>query len=185
MCVLKRVLPFLLTACVGLLVGNFALTIKPNANAGHSLASRVEQRSYSFYSEQCRCMTWTSERKYWVDIKNLPKPDFTAEARRHRFTGGTEVRVLLGADGKVSKIEPYGLLPYGLNDKIRSAASGIEFTPAAVFVESPESVWVTIDYQFKTVNNGFHDTYEVEVIVFDHFDVNRNGLDIRLERADF
>lgn len=182
--ILKRLLPFALTVCASVLISNLALVLPAGAGYGTTpAAADAGDKSFSFYSEQCRCMIWTTERKRWVEIKDLPRPRFTEAARRQRFTGAIQARVLLGANGRVLEVKPYAPLPYGLNGEVIRAAQSIRFNPASMFFDLPESVWVTVGYSFATVNNGLHDTYQTEVEVFDHYDVNMHGLEIRMERA--
>jgi hypothetical protein len=180
---IKRVLAFALAACIGLVLAHqWRVLNQPVGEVESVVKTRPEAGVYSYYYEDCRCMFWTSDSKMWVSIEELPKPDFTDEARRNSYSGGVQMRVLLGADGKVAEAIPYGPLPYGLTEEIVSAAKRIRFTPASVFDGKPESVWVTIGYGFQTVPGILRDTYETRVYVLDHYDVSDHGRERRLER---
>src|SRR5437016_2698440 len=59
-----------------------------------------------------------------------PSVVYTDAAREHRVKGVVRLRVLVDADGSVSKIEPIKTLPYGLTSEAIRSARGIEFYPA-------------------------------------------------------
>lgn len=181
---LKRILPFVLTAFAGLiLVYQWKLYNQPVPQVESLVNSQAEQSPvYSYYDYHCKCMFWTTDSKKWVSIKELPKPNFTEEARRNSYSGGVQMLVLLGDNGRVLQATPYGSLPYGLTEEIVSAAKRIRFEPASVFDGYPESVWVGIGYHFKTVPGVLGDTYETSVEILDHFDIDHNGHQLRLER---
>lgn len=180
---LKRILPLMLTTFAGLvLVYQWRLYNQPVPPLESLVNSNAESNLYSYYDYQCQCMFWTTDSKRWVSIKELPKPNFTEEARRNNYTGGVQMRVLFGANGTVLQAKPYGPLPYGLTEEIVKAAKRIRFEPASVFEGKPESVWLTIGYWFETVPGVLDDRYETKVDVFDHYDVDHHGHELRLER---
>jgi Gram-negative bacterial TonB protein C-terminal len=180
---LKRILPFVLTTYAGLVFAyQWRLYNQPVPQLPSLVDSRAESNLYSYYDYECRCMFWTTDSKQWVSIKELPEPYFTEEAQIHNFSGGVQMRVLLGADGTVLQAIPYGPLPYGLTEEIIKAAKRIKFDPATVFGPTPESVWVRINYEFKTIPGYLSNSYQTRVYVFDHYDVDHHGRERRLER---
>ena len=96
-CLLKRVLPFTLTLGLGIALG--------------SLVTYQSSRLDTTVSESLSSNTAP------LSINNVPELDFTDAARRTDGLSGTlRLRVLLGADGRVWKVEPEVILPYGVTD---------------------------------------------------------------------
>lgn len=63
-------------------------------------------------------------------ILNTPRPSYTELARENRTEGVVQVRVVLGADGRVRNATVTKGLPHGLNERALVAVSAIQFTPA-------------------------------------------------------
>jgi TonB family protein len=79
---------------------------------------------------------------------NNPRPNYTDAARHHEVQGVVRLRVLVGADGKVSKAQIVKGLPDGLNEEAMKAASKIRFRPA-MKGGVPVPLWVAVDVEFN------------------------------------
>ena len=65
-----------------------------------------------------------------AQITRRPELKITEEARRHRYGGAAMVRVVLGAEGKVTQVEVLDKARYGMEEACIAAARKIEFEPA-------------------------------------------------------
>lgn len=157
MSVLKRVLPFILTLLVGVIVGSGLKRADRAAIPGVEVTScRMRQRQKmlmppplpppppSFDSDVFRSGDVT--RKFVISHK--PQPLYTAEARRNNVTGTVRLRMVLAADGTVRDITPLNTLPDGLTEQAIAAASKIEFTPASKDGRAV-SQYATVEYNFN------------------------------------
>jgi len=136
---LKRVLPFMLTLTVGLILGSWF--------------NPYGQRNYG-YSRKCSGTSgYVTSRvvvpsdKTWALIKTHPVVDYTPDARRDHITGRVRLRVLLGANGTVSQVIPLETLPDGLTDAAIDSAWKTKFVPATEN-GAPVSVWVEMVHEF-------------------------------------
>lgn len=141
---LKRVLPFVLTLAVGLLLGGFANSL--NLFRQEKTSANYSPRTYR------RGGCGSSSARHGFDrtpvvVRFKPYARYTEEAMRHGVTGTVRLRVLFGADGSVVDVMPLSTLPYGLTAEAMSAAKGIQFTPATMYGE-PYSEWKDIDFGF-------------------------------------
>ena len=82
-------------------------------------------------------------------LLSKPEPGYTAAAREQNVTGVVKLRVVLGADGRVSNISVVKGLPDGLTEQAIAAAKAIEFMPAQKDGRAV-SQRVTIEYNFGT-----------------------------------
>ncbi|HZH30287.1 MAG TPA: energy transducer TonB [Pyrinomonadaceae bacterium] len=155
MAVLKRVLPFILTLLVGVIVGNGLKRADRVAMPGYESVSscRMRQRAavlmpppppVSFESE---VYTQTDVTRKAV-INHKPAPEYTVEARHNTVTGGVRLRLVLAADGTVRNIVPLTTLPDGLTEEAVEAARDIEFTPAEKDGRAV-SQYATVEYNFN------------------------------------
>jgi TonB family protein len=67
-----------------------------------------------------------------VRFFNIPKAEYTAEARRNNISGTVVLSVVLLASGEVGQIRVVSGLPYGLTEQAIEAAKKIKFKPAMV-----------------------------------------------------
>ncbi|HEY9401902.1 MAG TPA: energy transducer TonB [Pyrinomonadaceae bacterium] len=157
MSVLKRVLPFILTLLVGVIVGS-GLKRAGNDDAPfntmRSCSARRPQAIMrlpppppppSFEGDVFRAGDVTHK----FVISHKPQPLYTAEARRNNVTGTVRLRMVLAADGTVRDITPLTTLPDGLTEQAIAAASKIEFTPASKDGRAV-SQYATVEYNFNT-----------------------------------
>lgn len=78
---------------------------------------------------------------------NRPRPHYTEEARRRQISGLVRLRILIGADGSVEKLEVIEGLPCGLTEEAASAVSKLKFKPA-IKDGRPTSYWYPISVEF-------------------------------------
>jgi TonB family protein len=88
-----------------------------------------------------------------AQITKKPQPDYTREARRNGVQGFVTLKVLLSADGKVSRIRVMKGLPGGLTENAIRAACKIQFKPAMKDGQ-PASMWVTAEYAFRLADSS-------------------------------
>lgn len=154
MSVLKRVLPFILTLLVGVVVGSGwkrAYVPAPHQGVGE-LSCKIRkrqvlamQRPQSYFESE----VFTSKdvtRKAHINYK--PEPLYTPEARRNNVTGTVRLRLVLAADGAVRNIVPLTTLSDGLTEQAIEAARDIKFTPASKDGRAV-SQSVTVEYNFN------------------------------------
>ena len=160
MSVLKRVLPFILTLLVGVIVGgglrragndaavSFTATRSCSARRPQAIAPLPPPPPASlppsFDGDVFRAGDVTRK----VFISHKPQPLYTAEARRNNVTGTVRLRMVLAADGTVRDIIPLTTLPDGLTEQAIAAARKIEFTPASKDGRAV-SQYVTVEYNFN------------------------------------
>ncbi|MFY9608613.1 MAG: energy transducer TonB [Blastocatellia bacterium] len=79
---------------------------------------------------------------------NLPRPNYTEEARKNKIQGTVRARVLVGSDGLVKQVTIVRGLPEGLNEEAIRAAFQIRFRPAT---RSGRTVpyWTTLEVDFN------------------------------------
>ena len=83
-------------------------------------------------------------------ISHIPKPNYTAEARRNRIEGNVRLEVLFGGDGRIAQAIVTEGLGFGLDDEAARAARQIEFTPGHLD-DRPVSVWAGVVYRFSVL----------------------------------
>jgi TonB family protein len=83
-------------------------------------------------------------------IRYIPKPKYTAEARRNRIEGTVRLEVLFGSEGQVEQVIVTQGLGFGLDAEATRAARGIEFTPGRL-ADRPTSVWAGVVYRFSNL----------------------------------
>jgi periplasmic protein TonB len=88
-----------------------------------------------------------------AQITKKPQPDYTREARRNGIQGFVTLKVLLSADGKVSRIRVLKALPGGLTENSIRAACKIQFK-SALKDGQPVSVWLTVEYAFRLADSS-------------------------------
>ncbi len=144
-CLLKRVLPFMLTFVLGAAVAGFAGLLRAGG------AFKRNQYTYSYGGGGCGS---AYRHKLLAESKPLsinyrPTAVYTYEARKRAYTGTVRLRVTFGADGAVRGVETLQGQPYGLTQSAERAAWRTGFTPA---MENglPISVTRTIEYDFPS-----------------------------------
>ncbi|HVF49855.1 MAG TPA: energy transducer TonB [Pyrinomonadaceae bacterium] len=83
-------------------------------------------------------------------IHEKPHPTATEEARRHGTSGTVRLRLVLGAEGRVTTVRVLKGLPDGLTQNAIKAACAVKFTPA-VKDGRPVAQYVVIEYGFNIV----------------------------------
>lgn len=79
---------------------------------------------------------------------NLPRPNYTEEARKNKIQGTVRARVLVGSDGIVKQVTIVRGLPDGLNEEAIRAAFQMRFRPAT---KSGRAVafWTSLEVDFN------------------------------------
>lgn len=79
---------------------------------------------------------------------NLPRPNYTEEARTNKIQGTVRARVLVGSDGLPKQVTIVRGLPGGLNEEAIRAAFQMRFRPAT---KSGRAVafWTTLEVDFN------------------------------------
>jgi TonB family protein len=87
-----------------------------------------------------------------VDTKpvalNLPRPNYTEEARTNKIQGTVRARVLVGADGLIKQVTIVRGLPGGLNEEAIRAAFQMRFRPATKGGRAV-AFWTTLEVDFN------------------------------------
>src|SRR3954471_2853431 len=141
---IKRVLPFMLTLALGLVLGNW---LSPNSHHAYRANRYMSRCRGSYDYEPPRAPVLSSE-STWAIIKTQPVVDYTQAARRNHVTGMVRLRVLLAATGKVTQVVPLETLPDGLTDAAIDSAWKTTFIPATENGR-PVSVWVELVHEFN------------------------------------
>ncbi len=144
-CLLKSVLPFVLTLCLGIIIGS-AFGHRPRYSGRAVL---VSSGSYypSFHSGSCASRDAIFSGTSPVIITRKPQPVYTEEARKEHVEGSVKLSMTLRADGTVADIMPLRTLPAGLTEEAVKAAGRIEFIPATVGGH-PVDVTQWVEYNF-------------------------------------
>jgi len=88
-----------------------------------------------------------------AQITKKPQPDYTREARRNGIQGFVALKVLLAADGKVSRVRVRKGLSGGLSENAIKAACKIQFKPAMKDGQ-PASMWMIAEYAFRLADSS-------------------------------
>jgi TonB family protein len=87
-----------------------------------------------------------------VDTKpialNLPRPNYTEEARTNKIQGTVRARVLVGSDGLIKQVTIVRGLPGGLNEEAIRAAFQMRFRPATKGGRAV-AFWTTLEVDFN------------------------------------
>lgn len=154
-CLLKRALPFLLTLLVGTALSSW---LSPNSSRTcRSRRDASEWRAVDSSRSFAPSDYWT-----WAIIKKQPIVEYTQAARQDHVTGTVRLRVLLDANGTVSKVVPVQTLPDGLTEAAIDAAWQTTFIPATK-MGRPISVWIEFDHEFRgdgVLSYARNDVYE-------------------------
>ena len=81
-------------------------------------------------------------------LLNMPKPEYTLEARSNQVEGVVRLQILIGADGSVKKVRLLGGLPDGLNEQAIQTAYRYKYKPA-MKNGKPVSYEMKIEIEFK------------------------------------
>ncbi len=158
MSVLKRVLPFILTLLVGVMVGS---GLKRDDRADRAETPGAAPQSCRMRKRHIPMMQpapplpsfdkdpfTAREVTRRADISYKPQPRYTSAARENVVTGTVRLRMVLAADGTVRDIVPLTFLPDGLTEEAIEAARRIEFTPASKDGRAV-SQYATVEYNFN------------------------------------
>jgi periplasmic protein TonB len=83
-----------------------------------------------------------------AEITDRPNPRYTKEARTANVQGYVVLKVLLAANGEISRVRVVRRLPYGLTENAITAACRIKFKPAQKG-GGPVPFWATVEYAFS------------------------------------
>jgi protein TonB len=78
-----------------------------------------------------------------------PEPPYTDEARKAKLQGSVTLRVLIGADGRATRIQLVKGLGMGLDEQAIQAIRAWHFAPAHDAHRQPVTTWVTIESRFQ------------------------------------
>lgn len=81
-------------------------------------------------------------------LLNVPKPQYTEEARRNQVQGIVIARVLVGVDGQVKQVRITRGLPDGLDEQALAAAYRLRFEPA-MKDGKPVQFWQSVQIEFN------------------------------------
>ena len=81
-------------------------------------------------------------------LLNVPRPDYTVEAKKNNVSGIVALRVLVGVDGLVKSVKLIRGLPDGLSEKAIEAAYKLKFEPATVG-DQPVKWWHDVLIEFR------------------------------------
>ncbi|HEV3420015.1 MAG TPA: TonB family protein [Candidatus Acidoferrum sp.] len=80
---------------------------------------------------------------------HCPEPPYTDEARKAKLQGSVTLRVLIGADGRATRIQLVKGLGLGLDEQALQAVRSWHFVPARDARRQPVPTWVTIETRFQ------------------------------------
>ncbi len=80
---------------------------------------------------------------------HCPEPPYTDEARKAKLQGNVTLRVLIGADGRATRIQLVKGLGLGLDEQALQAVRSWRFVPARDARRQPVPTWVTIETRFQ------------------------------------
>jgi len=80
---------------------------------------------------------------------HCPEPPYTDEARKAKLQGSVTLRVLIGADGRATRIQLVKGLGLGLDEQALQAVRTWRFVPARDARRQPVPTWVTIETRFQ------------------------------------
>jgi protein TonB len=80
---------------------------------------------------------------------HCPEPPYTDEARKAKLQGNVTLRVLIGTDGRVARIQLVKGLGLGLDEQALQAVRSWRFVPARDARRQPVPTWVTIETRFQ------------------------------------
>ena len=124
-CLLKRILPFMLTLVIGLGLGSlFQLKSRHGG-------SRTPCRSSSRYMSTNNTLTMRYQASASTPLTILFEPStrMTAAARRNQTYGVVQLLVEYGADGKARVLSRVTSLPDGLTEEAERVAELTQFRP--------------------------------------------------------
>lgn len=96
-------------------------------------------------SEPLRLVTAYDQRPRPV---NMPRPNYTEEAREHKVKGVVSLRLLIDNEGRVKRVRILRGLPYGLSQEARRSAYQIRFNPAMKDGQ-PVEARIPVDIEFN------------------------------------
>jgi hypothetical protein len=130
-CFIKRVLPFVLTLTIGLLIGSLFVSMRAPKHEMDKFEFRYRSGGeYRSFHHGCRN---AYDYNAPVIITRKPEALYTAEARRNHIKGTVALMVMFKTDGTITDITPVRTLPGGLTEEAIKAARLIEFKPAYAY----------------------------------------------------
>ncbi|HEV7858123.1 MAG TPA: energy transducer TonB [Pyrinomonadaceae bacterium] len=144
-CFIKRVLPFVLTLTIGLLIGSLFGSVRmPVYEVGQfGVGHRGGGENPGFHHGCHNAYNYNAP----VVITRKPEAVYTAAARRNQVEGVVALNVMFKSDGTISDITPIRELPGGLTEEAIKAARHIEFKPAYVYGR-PTDATQYVEYDF-------------------------------------
>ena len=124
-CLLKRILPFMLTLVIGLGLGSF---FHSGNWRGESRHSRRYTR-HGVYNVTTEIKTYDTSASTPLAILFEPSTRMTAAARRNQTYGVVQLLVEYGADGRARVLSRVTSLPDGLTEEAERVAELTQFRP--------------------------------------------------------
>lgn len=140
---LKRLLPFILTLLVGLLLGNLG-SMWPRFDLPDEVKWPRPYENHQAMQKRNEASALSVERS-WAVIRSLPTPTYTGTGSYGFHI--VRVRVMLDASGRVTTATVLSDVPEPLRKDAARAAMKIEFTPASRNGQ-PVSVSTVVQYVF-------------------------------------
>jgi protein TonB len=84
-----------------------------------------------------------------VSCVYCPEPGYTEEARKAKLQGKLLLQVLVGPDGRASRIRILQGLGLGLDERATETVNTWRFSPARDAAKRPVPSWVTIETRFQ------------------------------------
>jgi protein TonB len=78
-----------------------------------------------------------------------PQPGYTEEARKAKLQGKLLLQVLVGADGRATRVRILQGLGMGLDEQAAETVRGWRFSPGRDGSKHPVATWVTIETRFQ------------------------------------
>lgn len=79
---------------------------------------------------------------------NRPQPTYTEEAQRNHIQGSVRLRLLVAADGKVTRVKLIRGLPYGLDEEAIQTAYSLRLKPA-MKAGKPVECWQVFEIEYR------------------------------------
>lgn len=125
-CLLKRILPFMLTLVIGLGVGSF---FQSGSWSGESRTNSHRYTRHGVYNVTTEITTSGTSASTPLVILFEPSTRMTVAARRNQTYGVVQLLVEYGADGKARVLSRVTSLPDGLTEEAERVAELTQFSP--------------------------------------------------------
>jgi hypothetical protein len=124
-CLLKRILPFMLTLVIGLGLGSLF-------GGGYSPNREMKSRRHTSCAYTLTTTRLDTSGVTPLTILFEPSTHMTPAARAHETYGVVQLLIEYGADGHARVLSRITTLPYGLTEEAESVAERTEFRPEMI-----------------------------------------------------